>query len=87
MEPFYFEMTDTYGGDLNYCWLQRYTVYANNLKGALMKMSKATGYHFRFNGSYYKVKGACIALYALEYELYDDDDWFQRSTKIGEIQS
>ena len=56
MNTFYFEMTDTFGGDLNYCWLKRFKINAKNLKGALIKLSKETGFNFRNNGSYYKAK-------------------------------
>ena len=57
---FYFELTDTYGGELNYAWVRRYKIKANTLIGVIRKLSKDTGLHFRYNGLYYKAEKACI---------------------------
>lgn len=67
METFYFEMTDTFGGELNYSWMKRFEVSAKSLKGALQKLSRETGFNFRFDGSVYRAKRACVALYELEF--------------------
>lgn len=77
---FYFEMTDTFGGELNYCWLHRFTIEAKNLRGALIKLSRETGLNFRFDGIHYKAKNACIAAYELENEI--EQDWIDRSKKL-----
>lgn len=74
---FYFEVTDTFGSELNYCWLNRLNIKANSLHGALIKLSKHTGLNFRNNGLYYKAKKAHIAAYELEYEV--DNTWLDRS--------
>lgn len=77
MEKFYFEMTDTYAGELNYCWLHRFEVHAKNLKGALIKLSRETGFNFRYNGSYYKARSACIGIYELDYEI--EENWLEHA--------
>lgn len=77
---FYFEMTDTFGTELNYCWLKRFNVKATSLKSALTKISKETGLNFRNQGNYYKAKNACIGLYLLEFEV--DRNWLDKSLKI-----
>ena len=63
---YYFEVTDTFGGELNYCWLDRFAIEASSLRGALIKLSRHTGLNFRHNGSYYKAKNACIGAYEVE---------------------
>lgn len=80
MNTFYFEMTDTFGGELNYCWLYRFTIEAKSLHSALIKLSKETGFNFRNNGNYYKVKNACIAAYELENEV--DLNWIEKSIRL-----
>ena len=86
MNTFYFELTDTFGGDLNYCWLKRFKVNAKTLHGALCKLSKEIGFNFRNNGSYYKAKGACIGLYELDFDLADYvltyTDWLEKAIEI-----
>lgn len=78
---FYFEMTDTFGGELNYCWLHRFIVEAKSLRGALIKLSKETGYNFRAtNNIYYKAKNACIGLYELDYEV--SSEWIEKAAKL-----
>ena len=70
---FYFELTDTFGSELNYSHLTRFKVFANTIRGAVIKVSKETGYNFRFNGVYYKAKKACIGLIQIgEYSSIDE---------------
>lgn len=39
MKQFYFvEITDTFGGEANYCWVKRYKVKASSFKGAAQKV-------------------------------------------------
>ena len=60
---FYFHLTDTFGGETNYCWIKRYFVDANSLHGALCIISRETGYNFSlYCNEIYHAKGACIAL-------------------------
>ena len=68
---FYFEVTDTYGGEANYCWVNRIKISAKNLHGALIKLSKHTGLHFRSDGLRYNAKGAAICAFLLndDYDL------------------
>lgn len=83
METFYFEMTDTFGGELNYCWLDRYTIEAKNIRGALIKLSKDTGLNFRHDGAVYRAKRACIAVYEVNDGMEaPDTDWVNKSKKL-----
>lgn len=44
---FHAEVTDTYGGDANYCWVRRYSIRAKSMLGAIQKLSRHEGYSFR----------------------------------------
>lgn len=83
---FYFEVTDTFGGELNYCWLSRFIIEAKTLRGALMILSRHTGLNFRNNGIYYKARRANIAAYLIDDEL--GNWWLERATNLpfkGEV--
>lgn len=80
MKQFYFEMTDTFGDELNYCWLHRFIINAKSLRGALQKLSRETGFNFKNNGSYYKAARACVAAYELDYEI--TNDWIERAKQL-----
>ena len=42
-QKFYFvELTDTFGGEANYCWAKRYKVAASSFNGAIRKVAKDT---------------------------------------------
>lgn len=44
---YYFEITDTFNGEANYCWVNHLKITAKSLHGALIKLSKHTGFNFR----------------------------------------
>lgn len=71
-ERFYFHLTDTFGGETNYCWIKRYWVDAYSLHGALCIISRELGYNFTlvYDGLYH-AKGACIALLLEDWETID----------------
>ena len=43
LETYNFEYTDTFGGEANYCWVDRGTIQANSLKQALRRAKKELG--------------------------------------------
>ena len=47
MQTFYVYITDLFGGDLNYSYVTRFKVEANTIRGAVWKVSRATGLKFR----------------------------------------
>ena len=47
LETFNVEITDTFDGEANYCWVRRYTVKARSLRGAIQIISRKTGYTWR----------------------------------------
>lgn len=44
---YFVEMTDTYGGEANYSWVNRFVVSANTVRGAMRKVTNETGYYTR----------------------------------------
>lgn len=41
---YFFEVTDTFSGEANYCWVRRYTVKASSMTGALTMVNRVEGY-------------------------------------------
>jgi hypothetical protein len=41
------EMTDTFGGEANYCWVNRFIVTASTHRGAMRKVSRETRFAAR----------------------------------------
>ena len=46
-QVFFVEVTDTYGGQANYCWARRYKVTASSYRGAAIMVSRHEGYQGR----------------------------------------
>ena len=40
---YFIEMTDTFGGEANYCWVNRFIVSASSHRGAMRKVCARTG--------------------------------------------
>lgn len=40
---YFVEMTDTFGGEANYCWVNRFIVSASSHRGAMRKVCAGTG--------------------------------------------
>ena len=45
---YFIEMTDTFGGDANYCWVNRFIVRASTARGAMRRVCTRTGDTVRF---------------------------------------
>jgi len=66
---FYIEVTDTFSGEANYCWVRRFKVSAKSFLGAIRKVSKETGWAFRQEYDCgdmvrYNAQGACVCAFA-----------------------
>lgn len=76
---YYVEMTDTFGGELNYSWVKRFFVRAQTLKSCMRKVAMETGYNARMqwrmgdDEAMYKVTGACIG-YSVRYLSESDSE-------------
>ena len=70
-QTFKIEVTDTYGGEANYCWVRRFTVQAKSFRGAIQALSNQYGGHWRLDYSTgdmarYNQQGACVCAF-IEY--------------------
>lgn len=85
---FFIEMTDTFGGEANYCWVNRFTVDAKDARQALTKVKKHV-YHspskMRHTVSDYgdmlraDMNGANVVFFVTEYS---DDDLYTNTVEI-----
>jgi hypothetical protein len=67
-EAFKFEVTDTFGGEANYCWRREFTLEAVSLHGALCMLSRKTGFNFRSVGAdRFDALGACVCAFHLDW--------------------
>ena len=70
---FYVEVTDSFGGEPNYCWVHRFKVHATTVMGAARKVSREMGLSARLDANYgditrYDFKGATICAFVMPYE-------------------
>lgn len=86
---FFVEMTDTYAGEANYAWVNRFKVSASSFRGAILKVARETGYSGRIRktadyGSemvVHDVRGACIRFFTEDW----DQDRHQHFMTVKEL--
>ena len=71
-ETYYIEVTDTFGGECNYCWIRRYAVKATSERGAMRVIGNHGGFNLRNDGLKWNFKNACIAAYVVDDVQADD---------------
>ena len=74
MENWNIEITDTFGGEANYCWVKRFTVRANTILGAVQKIAREHGTGWRVDYSdgdfaRYNLEGSCVCMFVQYTEL------------------
>jgi hypothetical protein len=72
-QVFYVEETDTFGGEANYCWVNRYKVTAVNKRAAMLKVGRHTGRSYRRDWSdgsmtRYNVPKTCICAFICSWD-------------------
>ena len=69
MKKWNIEITDTFGGEANYCWVRRYVVEATTERGAINKIAREYGSGWRksYDGRY-DMKNDCVCLFIDEVE-------------------
>ena len=70
------EMTDTFGGEPNYCWVRKYQTCSVSIRGAVAKLAKHYGGNFRQDycdgfSARYNAVGAPICVFIEEVDKYD----------------
>jgi len=68
MTTFKIEVTDTYDGEANYCWVRRYSYQAKTERGAIQKLAREHGAGWRKDYSMgdmsrYNLQGAAVCLF------------------------
>lgn len=78
---YFIELTDTYGGEANYCWVRRFKVKAKTQRGAVGKLARAYNAGWRKTWddgetTRYNLKGAAVccfvSCYNGESEIYSN---------------
>lgn len=69
-------VTDTFGGEANYAWVDRYTVKAKSIRGAINAFARQHGAGWRIDyddgeSARYGLQGACVCAF-VEYS--EDED-------------
>ncbi len=68
MNTYLIEITDTFGGEANYCWVKRYRVEAQSIQGAITKLARSQGGGWRKDYgdsemTRYNLRGACVCAF------------------------
>ena len=66
-QQFFVEMTDTFGGEPNYSWVNRFIVSASSERGAIGKVTRKTGYRARSVGRGRYDVPRCAICYFVEW--------------------
>ena len=70
-QAFFVEVSDTFGGEANYSWVNRYLVTATTIRGAVWKLSRETGLKWRVSYDIqwfarYDAVGCCMCCFVHE---------------------
>jgi len=85
-QEFFFELTDTFGGEANYSWVKRFKVTAKTELGALRKVSKEIGLQGSLKRvmsgelSRWDVQGAAMCLCCSEWN--DEDKQYSQLLEL-----
>lgn len=71
---FFVEMTDTFGGDANYSWVNRFKVHASTMRGAVNKLAREVGAGWHCVGDYgdqkrYDSASSCTCFFIEEFDV------------------
>lgn len=80
---YFIEMTDTFSGEANYCWVNQWLVQASSERGAIGMVTRLTGYHAHSVGlDRYDVRGACICYFVQWIDGDDAQRYFDQYSRI-----
>ena len=84
MKNHYFvEMTDTFGGEANYCWVHRFIVSASSERGAMRKVAKKTGFAVRnVCCDRWDAVGACVCYFVERIDAADIQQYRDNYSRI-----
>jgi len=77
MNTYFFEVTDTFGGEANYCWVRRFKTQAKSELGAIQKLSRYSGLKLRKEyDTRYNAKNACVCVFIVDCEYQQENNNF-----------
>jgi len=80
---YFIEMTDTFGGEANYCWVNRFIVSASSERGAMRKVARQTGSNVRNVGcDRWDAVGACVCYFVEWIDPAEVADYQERYSRI-----
>lgn len=80
---YFIEMTDTFGGEANYCWVNRFIVSASSPRGAMRKVAKKTGFAVRSVGcDRWDAVGACVCYFVEWIDAADIQIYREKYSRI-----
>lgn len=80
---YFIEMTDTFGGEANYCWVHRFIVSASTERGAMRKLARHTGFAVRNVGcDRWDAVGACVCYFVEWIDKTDIRGYQDRYSRI-----
>ncbi len=82
---YYIEVTDTFGGELNFCWIRRYQVRASSERGAMRVVGNHEGFAMRNDGYKWQFKNASIAAYVVDLDdnILSVDEFMNDSFRVA----
>ena len=87
MNTYDVEVTDTFGGEANYSWAQRFRVHAQSMRGAITKVSRYMGTQGRLRKVMdtgdlvrHDVQGAAVCVFTMGYN--EQDPLFRRAVQL-----
>lgn len=80
---YFIEMTDTFGGEANYCWVNRFIVSASTERGAMRKVARHTGFAVRSVGcDRWDAVGACVCYFVEWIDVADIEGKKEQYSRI-----
>jgi len=65
---YFAELTDTFAGEANYSWVQRFKVTAKSQRGAIQKLSRKIGLNYRYDGMRYNSKSGATCIFINDFD-------------------
>jgi len=82
-ETYYFEITDTFSGEANYCWASRYKVEAFSIEDAIAQLIEYTGYNFQETyQDRWDAENACVCVFDVSESVYHDPSFANEFKEI-----
>ena len=80
---YFIEMTDTFGGEANYCWVNRFIVSASTERGAMRRVCARTGDSVRSVGcDRWDSTRGCVCYFVEWINAADVADYQDRYSRI-----